>query len=635
MKLRYSAILPVLLLLFQAGVGAASRAWQLETIAVAEIKPGMTGFGKTVFQGEKIDSFGVVVLDVVDNFYPQQDLIIIRLTGAKVEQTGVVAGMSGSPIYFNGRLAGALALRFVEFQKEPIAGVTPIAAMMQTRDFETERVQVRPGTAPTGQTYLRAVFLGAESEFWTRLLAPLLPAPESRLAMRRIDAPLLFSGFSEQSMAAAAPLWASLGFAPMAGGAPAPAATAAAAAPAAVLEPGSAVSQVFVRGDFSMDMTGTVTAVDGDQILAFGHYLFNLGPIQMPMARSRILATLPSLMGSSKLARSLEVIGTIRQDRLSGIYGQIGLPPAWIPVRVDLKGPENSRVFHFELADDPALRNLTPFFLRTVLFQALVAGKQGAEPATVRLHCTIDLADGRKLKVGDFFSYQERLGFLGAGSEIGEAVDLIAMSLGALTVNQFDPPPVRAIAVTAEIAPGERIAAITGIRQDRLEVDPGDSLHLAMTLRRSDGREIKFHQCICLPRYLQARSLSVIAAGAAGLIQAEVASNPDKYRPDSFARLCTLLEQRRTSDNLYVQIREAAPGMAVDGAELTGLPPSVLATMSGRGNERYLRDRVLAEWVIPTGYEITGMKRLSVRVAQPRQGAPEANQANSDLQFLE
>ncbi len=632
MKLQSVAltILPLFLFSMHPAAGVPQGAWQLETIPVTEIRPGMTGFGKTVFQGEKIDTFGVTVIDVIDNFYPQEDLIIIRLTGEQVEQTGVVAGMSGSPIYLDGRLAGALALRFIDFQKEPIAGVTPIAAMMRASAYEAERPAVRPGAAQSAPSYLRAVLLGTEAGFWPELLAPLLPAPESRLAVRRIDAPLLLSGFSEPALAAAAPLWASLGFSPVLGGT-----AVTAKSSGATLEPGSAISQVFVRGDFGMEMTGTVTAVDGDKVLAFGHYLFNLGPMQMPMARSRILATLPSLMGSSKLAHSLEIIGTIRQDRLCGVYGQIGLEPVWIPVQVDLKGPRSSRTFQFQLADDPALRNLMPFFLRTALFQALVAGKLGAEPSTVRLRCTIALADGRQLQLGDFISYQERLGFLGAGSEIGEAVDLIAVSLGALMVNPFDPPAVRSIAIAADIEPGERIAAVTSIRQDRLEVAPGDSLHLAITLRSSQGREIGFRQCLCLPRYLQARSLTIIASGAAGLIQAEVANNPDKYRPDSFARLCTLLEERRTSDHLYVQVREPAPGIAVAGAELSGLPPSVLATMNGRGSERLLRDRVLAEWVIPTEYEVTGTKRLNVRIEQPRTEPPEGNTAVFDLQYQE
>ncbi|HNY90221.1 MAG TPA: SpoIVB peptidase S55 domain-containing protein [bacterium] len=594
------------------------------------MKPGMTGVGRSVFQGEEIDTFGVVVVDVAPNFYPGEDVIIVRLTGPRAEQAGVVAGMSGSPIYLQGRLAGALAMRFLEFQKEPYAGVMPIASMMRASDYETRRGTERPCAPQSGQHYLRAVLLGAEGDFWQRMAAPLLPASPAGMAMRRIETPLLFSGFSEQTLSASAELWSSLGFAPMMGGE-----SVQEGSSGAPLEPGSAISQLFIRGDFSMDMTGTVTAVEGDQLLAFGHYLFNLGPVQMPMARSRILATLPSLMGSSKLARSLEVIGTIRQDRLSGVYGRVGVMPAWIPVQVELTGPAGRRSFHFEMADDPALRNLTPFFLRSALFQALVAGKLGAEPSTVRLSCNIDLKDGRRITVGDYISYQERLGFLGAGSEIAEAVDLVTMSIGALTVNTFDPPPLRAVEVTAQVEPGERVAAIRSIRQDRLEVSPGDSLHLTMTLQRTSGQEIRFTQCVVLPRYLQSSTLTVIAGGAAGLIQAEMQSNPDKYRPDSFSQLCALLEERRTSDNLYLQIREPARGMVVDGEELTGLPPSILRTMNGRGSERILRDRVLAEWAIPADCEITGLKRMTVRITQPRTNWPDDVQDGTEQLFLE
>lgn len=629
-KLQPVLLLIVSSLLLSTAFLNAAEGWQLETIAVPEIKPGMTGVGLTVFQGEEIDTFGVVVIDVVPDFYPGEDLIIVRLTGTRSEEAGVVAGMSGSPIYFQGRLAGALAMRFLEFQKEPYAGVMPIASMMRARDYEAQRGAVRPCAPQSGQNYLRAVLLGAEADFWQRMVTPLMPAPPAGMAMRCIETPLLFSGFSEQTLSANASLWSSLGFAPMMGGEPLQEGSA-----VEPLQPGSAISQVFIRGDFGMDMTGTVTAVEGDQLLAFGHYLFNLGPVQMPMARSRILATLPSLMGSSKLARSLEVIGTIRQDRLSGVYGKVGEMPAWIPVQVELTGPAGLRSFHFELADDPALRNLTPFFLRSALFQALIAGKLGADPSTVRLRCEMMLKDGRRLTVGEYFSYQERLGYLGAGSEIAEAVDLVAMSIGALTVNNFDPPPLHSIMITAAIEPGERVAAIRSIRQERLEVSPGDSLHLTLTLQRTNGQEMRFSQCVRLPDYLQSRTLTVIAGSAAGLIQAEMQSNPDKYRPDSFSRLCTLLQERRTSDNLYLQIREPARGMAVDGEELAGLPPSILQTMNGSGSERFLRDRLIAEWAIPTECEITGLKRLTVRITQPRTNGMDDAQEAFDQLFLE
>jgi hypothetical protein len=156
-----------------------------------------------------------------------------------------------------------------------------------------------------------------------------------------------------------------------------------------------------------------------------------------------------------------------------------------------------------------------------------------------------------------------------------------------------------------------------------------------MTLQRTSGQEIRFTQCVVLPRYLQSSTLTVIAGGAAGLIQAEMQSNPDKYRPDSFSQLCALLEERRTSDNLYLQIREPARGMVVDGEELTGLPPSILRTMNGRGSERILRDRVLAEWAIPADCEITGLKRMTVRITQPRTNWPDDVQDGTEQLFLE
>ncbi len=615
--------LMMLFLLSASPALAGDADWQLDIMPAKDVKPGMKGIGKTVFAGETVESFGVEVLDVVKGFYPQQDLFIVRLLGEQAERNGVVSGMSGSPVYLEGKLAGALAMRFGDFQKEAIAGVMPIEAMMRASGYEHQRTPAPAAPKRMGANYLRAVLIGTADALWQQVLATAVPVSAHLSPARQIETPLVLGGFSSQAIAALQPFLSDLGWVPVAGGGSA----ASGEAVSATLMPGEAVSQVFISGDLSMEMIGTVTAVDRNKVLAFGHSLFNIGPTRMPMARTHILATIPSLIGSSKLGKSVGIVGTFRQDRLSGIYGELGEMPVWIPVEIGLKTPGGEKEFQLRMASDPAFNNLMPFFLRSALYQALVTGKMGADPSTVRLQYEMRLGDGDTLRIKDFISYEERLGFMGAGSEVAEAADLVAMSTGAVLVNDFKTPEILSLRVLAEIVPGESLARIQEIRQDHLKVQPGDSLQLLFTLRRSDGEEIEIRQDVHVPHYLQARRLTVIAGGAAALTMQEMQSNPDKYRPRSFAQLRHILNNRRQADALYIQIREAAPGIAVLGEEMASLPPSILGVMSGKGSERSLHERVLREWSIPTPCEVVGIKRITVRIAQPLKPNRAANRS--------
>lgn len=607
-------LLFLLFTLVATAPASGAEPWQLDYMPIQDVKPGMKGFAKTVFAAETVESFGVEVVDVVRGFYPQQDIFIVRLSGEQAERNGVVSGMSGSPVYLNGKLAGALALRFGDFQKEPIAGVMPIEAMIRTRDYESDRTAKGAAPVRMGAVYLNAILMNSADSLWQRVLAALTLPAQNSIAVKHIDSPLLLSGFSSQVISTLQPYLTGTGLIPVAGGNSLDAASVA----TRTLQPGDAVSQVFISGDLSMEMTGTVTAVDRDRVLAFGHPIFNIGPTQMPMARTHILATIPSLMGSNKLGKSVEIVGTFRQDRLSGLYGELGNMPQWIPVDVSVQLPAGEKRFHLNMASDPAFANLMPFFLRSAVFQTLVTGKMGADPSTVRLGYDIHFAGGDSLHLQDFISYEERLGFMGAGSELAEAADVVAISTGAIMVNDFATPAITSLNVRAEIEPGERLARIQDIRQDHVKVDPGDSLRLVFVLRQSDGEEMQFSQSIRLPQYLQARNLVVVAGGAAALTLLDVQSNPDKYRPRSFSQLCRILGNRRRANHLYVQIRESAAGIAVKGEAMPSLPPSILGVMSGRGSERSLHDRILREWSIETPCEVAGFKRITVKIEQPR-----------------
>ncbi|MBN2355386.1 hypothetical protein JXO59_04695 [candidate division KSB1 bacterium] len=593
---------------------AHGQSFRTPVMPVENIKPGMTGVGKTIFYGDKIEEFGVEVLDIMRNIYPQRDLIVVRLTGDKAEKWGVVSGMSGSPVYINGKLVGALAMRLGDFQKEPIAGVTPFADMVQAAEMDSRRKEISTSSASLMHTYLQSVFIPSDEWFWNNWIDNNRPViSRTDPSLRPIEAPLILSGFSDQVLSSSRPVLSSLGFMPVAAGSAGDTPFRADVG----LEPGSAISQVFITGDLGIDATGTLTAIEDSKILAFGHYIFNLGPINLPLGRSHIIATLPSYFDAKKIAMTKEIIGIARQDRLSGIYGELGRQPAWIPVRVHLQAEDNPlRTFQFRLASDRSINNIMPFFFRTALFQALVAGKLAADPCTIELTGKISFDDGQTLNFSDFFSYEQRLGFLGAGSEAAQAADFTAKIMGLLMVNDFSPPTMTDIEVKAVIRSGEHLARLRSMHLDRLEANPGDSLLLTLKLRRTDGREINYHHTIKLPVNLQAKYVTLFAGGSAALILNEIRKNPDKYRPASFKHLLAIIEKRRKGNTLYIQVREPAAGMTIEGEELNALPPSIMNIMDGRTGGKYLRDRVLSEEAILTDQEITGLQKINLRIIQ-------------------
>jgi len=610
------------LLLWTAAVAAAQN-WNLNIFPLDQIKPGMQGVGKTVFTGEGVEEFGVQVLDIIKNFYPQTDLILVRLTGDRVEQTGVVSGMSGSPVYLDGKLVGAVALRFGEFAKEPIAGVMPIGYMLEVVDAERTRTQAVRSAFTGEYGFMHNVLVGADADFWSTLAQTW--SGRTRDGQNRIDSPLVFSGFTEPVLAQAAPWMRALGFQLISGGG----ATAAGFQADGRLEPGGSVSQVFISGDLSIDVTGTVTAVDRNRILAFGHHIFNLGPTQLPMASSRVLTTLSSLMGSNKMASSQNIIGSMRQDRLAGVYGELGAAPPLVPVVVQTSSAaQGRRAFSLYMADDPALNNLMPLFLRIAVFQCLVVSQLAAAPCSVELEGAADLADGSRITVEDFFSAEQSLGFMAAGSELGDASDLIASLLGALWVNDFATPAVRRITLSANIVEGERYARIRSVTPDRAEVNPGDSVTVAIELAHHDGRITTVRQSLVVPKTTTSASLTVLVGGGRALTQYDVQTNPEKFRPKNFNELIELLKVRRRNDRLYVQWRVPAPGLIVGGEELADLPPSVMGIMNHRrvSEDRPMRDRLLLEKILPQDREIAGFKRVVFRIV-PAGGDPSRREA--------
>ena len=587
--------------------------WDVDIMPSDAIRPGMRGVGKTVFSGMEIEEFGVEVLDVIKNYYPQRDVILVRLSGEKVEKTGVVAGMSGSPVYIDGKLVGALALRIGNFMKEPICGVMPIEAMLEVAKKEDMREIDEPSPPYDSANFLNAALGIADPNFW---LSP-IDFPKSRQisGLTTIQPPLLFSGFDNRVEDAFIGDLQKFGFTAMSSG------TSSAIDGESVeppFEPGSAISQVLIDGDMSISMSGTVTAVDGNNILAFGHYLFNVGPINLPLARARILATLPSLMASEKMAVSGDIVGSFRQDRLAGVYGVLGAKVPMLPVRVTTRSKvEGEREFNFRMAVDRSLNVLTPFYLRIALISAIVSARLSGGESSLTMTGAITLKNGEKVTLNNFFSAKPRFGMFAAFSDAAEAADEVAALLGILLVNDFKAAEIENVNMNVDIIPGQQMSSINSIWCDKSEVKPGESIELIISLRRAEGPLTKLRRKLHIPKDLSTSGIRVLISSATALTENEIQTMRQKYIPTGFEHLVKIIQQRRKNNNLYIQVRARDHGVIIRGEEFDSLPPSIITLMNSRrgsGETSQLRERIIFEKAIPMDCEIVGAKSLSLRV---------------------
>src|SRR5580698_4035764 len=345
-------------------------------IPLDQIHEGMRGTALTVFQGVKPESMDVEVLGVMHNVNgPKGDIILVRLHGTKPEYTGVVAGMSGSPVYFDGKLAGALAFRIGEFSKEPIAGVTPIADMLEINALDKtpaeEAAAVKPAiTAAAGKTS------GPGEPTSISNLDPANPVQNFSNYLKPIEAPLVFNGFSEDAVRAFAPQFASVGIVPVMG-----AGSVSNAKQPEPLVAGSAVSAILVRGDMDIAATCTVTYIDPERLLACGHPLLQFGSVDLPMNKANVLATLPSPLNAFKIVNTTESVGTFVQDRQHGILGVFDRQPRMIPVTLSIHSSTGTKQFHYEVLNNP---KLTPLALMVTVFNALHGVNEFGEEITYR-----------------------------------------------------------------------------------------------------------------------------------------------------------------------------------------------------------------------------------------------------------
>ncbi len=599
------------------GVLLATPSAQTTTLPLDEVRPGMVGVGRTVFSGTELEDFKVHILGVMRNVIgPKRNLILARLEGGPLAHTGVIAGMSGSPVYIDGRLVGAVSYSLGQFSKEPIAGITPIAEMFDATMLAAPARNTRPVSIGFPATPRELIDIWARDLGHTRtfvdnpsqaLVISGATADLSRMSamLRPIAVPMIASGFDAAVMDPVSPAFASAGFVPMSSAqAQGTAVTASTDRP---LRPGDAVGVGLLTGDFELGATGTVTQVDGDRVWAFGHPLYNLGPTQFPMTRAVVQVVLPSLMASSKLASFGEVIGTVQQDRATAIAGRLGPGPSMIPVTITLNSDRApSRTFTFGVVRD---FTFTPLLTYLSVANVLTSYERGAGPASYAIRGSASIRTQGELSFEDIFS----------GDQPASAASAyVAGPLTALLKNSGEPVDVEKIALTIDATEQPRSARIERVWLDTTRPRAGQRATLHVAMRSVSGSEIVRQLPIDIPANL---------TGSVQLIVADAARTTADDRRDTrgadmqrVAQLMRTFNRARRNNRLYVRLTTADSGAIVNGEPMAGLPPSVLAVMEAdrnSGTVSSLRSMTRGEWELALDFAVTGSRQLTLSLDQP------------------
>ena len=586
---------------------------------VEEVRPGMTGIGRTVFEGTDLQEFKVHILGVLRNIQgPRRDLILARLEGGPLANTGVAQGMSGSPVYIDGRLVGAVSYSIGAFSKEAIAGITPIAEMKDatamTRRAVTRQARIELPITRERLTAALGSTLSGLGPFARRpadVQSIGLPAAEGAqlgALLRPISTPLIMTGFEPATLDLLSGAFSTAGLTPVLGGGGGQ------LSPelkkmSGPLREGDAVGVTLVGGDFEMGATGTITHIDGNRIYAFGHPFFNLGPAEFPMTRAYVYTMLPSLMSSFKISSMGEVIGTMQQDRATAIAGTLGKGPAMIPVKVSLNstrqdGEATTRTFTYSVVND---QTFTPLLTYVAMFNTITAYERQFGAATFTIRSRTRVKGHQDLSVEDVFTGDTALPGVAAA---------VAGPMTMLLGNDLEPITIDGLDVSLEATETPRSVTIERVWLDEIRPRAGRTVPLKVLTRSYRGEEKISTVPIDIPANVSG-PLSVLVTDGRQLNAMEQRELRRSVQPESVAQMIRVLNNTRRNNRIYVRLLLGTPGAVVNGEALTSLPPSVLSVIEADrngGSYTPIRSAAIGEWELPMDSAVNGSRLLGIDV---------------------
>jgi hypothetical protein len=583
-------------------------------IKIEDVQPGMKGVGKTCFRGTSPEEFQVEILGVLHGVNPGASAVLAKFSGASLDKTGIFEGMSGSPVYIDGKLLGAVAFSY-SFAKEAIGGITPIKQMVDAFE-QTLNFPSGSGSAIN------------KSNLWNfRLPLPARQEPSKALPMvpaeiRQhpvlaasgghslipIATPLSLGGFDVETLKVFAPQFRMMGMSILQGGGGSSNPKIARDVDSSPLEPGSNIVVPLVRGDLDVSAGGTVTHIDGNRLYAFGHSMFSLGFTELPMYKGRAITVFPSLESSFKILEIGEMAGAIRQDRGMGIYGIIGEKPRMIPLNVHLTTSRGAKKeLRYELARDPFL---TPLLVNLTVYNSILASERAEGYSTLRIKGKISVKGEQDVILDNRFS---------SDSNAPSSASLsIAVPVNYLMAAGYKSLDLQNIDLEISSQESDQAAVLDSIRFGRTEVKAGESLDLELSWKKANGDVIRQTHPVKVPANASPGTLTMLVADGSTIMALDEQEEGENLIPRDLTQLIKFINNLRKNDFLYVRFFRQEPGALVKGEGLPGLPPSILSILKSErkvGAITPLHTSTLMEFELPRSeYLVAGAKALRLTV---------------------
>jgi hypothetical protein len=563
-----------------------------------DVRAGMKGVGRSVFTASRIEEFNVEILGVLENFGPKESLILARLSGGPLEHTGVMQGMSGSPVYLDGKLAGAVAMAF-PFSKDPIAGIRPIEEM------------VRATATPSAAATPRRPLLALADRDLTRLLPRPEPVRDGDARMVDIATPLSFGGFTRATLDAFAPQLRPLGLEPR------QSVTAGAKIEPGMgnpadLKPGSMISVQLVAGDFSVAADGTVTHVDGNRMWAFGHRFLDVGATALPFARADVIALVPNINTGFKLSTAREWMGAIHQDRNSAIAGELGKRVPLVPVSIDVvREGRPIQAYQIQMVNDALL---SPLLIQMAVYSTIDATERTVGASTLRLSGEVEFHNApAPIRLDNMFAADN-------GSAMQASLSA-AIPVAYIMQSSFNAGMgLKRAAIRLEAFDRKKQLNIETVTASKREVRAGDKLQLSVTFTGENGAETVRHVPYEVPIGAPPGTLYFTVADAN-------TANISDFRailtstPRTPGQLITTVNNLHPNTRAYVRVWRSDPAFQLEGADLPGPPPSVAMILGGARSAvagvQQIRNSKVADMEIDAGdMVISGVKTVQVEIKE-------------------
>ena len=593
------------------------KAGKPEILPLKDVKPGMQAVAWTVFQGSTPEAVPVEIIGIWENAMGPRQHVILAKMGGKAIRTGVAGGMSGSPVYYEGKLIGAVALRISQFSPDAICGITPIESMLEIQELDASR----PTDARTPDKLKKAA-VRTDQAMPSDLVSRLVSAGVSQNTqfnsgyLTPIETPLVFSGFTAETLNTYEPMLREMGITAVQGGA---SSTTLTAKPAAgwqtALAPGQAVSGVLVSGDMSTTGMGTVTYNDGKRILAFGHQFFDLGPVNMPMAKSEILTVLASIYQPNKVGNSTEIVGALRQDRHTGIMGELGAEAPFIPVHIKVRAHDdkNAIVKEKDLNFNVFVHEKwTPFLMASTLTNSLQQMNLYADEMTYRFTGDVLMDGTPNIHLSSMF----------APGELPVPMPNVLAGwwgdkFNRLFSNPIAMPKLKSVDAVVDLLPSRRIVTIENAWTPTLDVDAGSSIPVKVFLRPYRGERLERDLTVKIPAGLPKGEHRIQFSDADTLDRSFDGASQSNRMMDIPATI-SVLNQERANNRLYVALVQNRQTYFVEDKTLPNLPASVANVMqtertSGR-NLQSAPDTTRVEQSVAFDQVVSGSYSLRIRV---------------------